>query len=189
MTLLILGLLIWVGVHMFKRLSPGGRAALDARLGKGGRAVIAVALLVAVVLMVKGFRAAPVIAVYEPVPGGGHLNNLLMLIALFLLGAGSAKGVVASKLRHPMLWAVVVWAVAHLLVNGDLASIILFGGGGLWALGEMQLINRAEGPWQRPAPGPISKDIKVAVIAVVLFAVIAWIHIYLGHNPFLGTYA
>jgi len=189
MTLLILGLLLWVAVHLFKRVSPSARASLDVRFGKKARGGIALLLLGSIVLMVMGYRAAPIEPVYQPLAGAGHLNNLLMLIAVFLIGAGSAKGVTASKLRHPMLLAVIVWAGAHLLVNGDLASIILFGGTGLWAIVEMVVISRAEGPWQRPAPGPIKKDIRVAVISVVLFAVFAGVHILLGHNPFLGTYA
>lgn len=189
MTLLILGLLLWVIVHLFKRISPSARASLDVRFGKKARGAIALLLLGSVVMMVIGYRAAPVDPVYQPIAGAGHLNNLLMLIAVFLIGAGSAKGVTAAKLRHPMLLAVVVWAFAHLLVNGDVASIILFGGGGLWAIVEMIVINRAEGAWKRPEAGPIKKDIRVAVASVVLFALFAGVHILLGHNPFLGTYA
>ena len=185
MTLLILGLALWVGAHFFKRLAPGPRAAM----GEKAKGPVALLILLSVVLMVLGYRGAEWDAVYDPIAGMGHLNNLLMLVSLFLFGAGSAKGVVASKLRHPMLWGMVVWAAAHLLVNGDQASVVLFGGLGLWALAEMVLINRAEGPWTPPAPGPIAKDGKNVVIALVLYAIIAGIHIWLGHNPFLGTYA
>lgn len=75
----------------------------------------------------------------------------------------------------------------HLIVNGDLASVVLFGGVGLWALVEMAVINRTS--WARPANGRGPKgDAMNLVGTLVLYAVIAGVHIMLGHNPFLGTY-
>jgi uncharacterized membrane protein len=76
--------------------------------------------------------------------------------------------------------------VAHLLVNGDLASAVLFGGLGLWALAEMLLIGRAE-PWKRPAPGSIKGDARNLVATALIYALIAGIHIWLGHNPFVAV--
>lgn len=184
MFLLVFGLVLWIGAHSFQRLLPDARG----RLGARGKGPVALILLLSVVLMVLGYRGADFVSIYSPLPGMGHLNNLLMLFAIFLLGAGSAKGKIASKIRHPMLSGAVVWAIAHLLVNGDLASVILFTGLGLWAVGQMIMINRAEGPWTKPVPGPWTKDLRVLAIAVVLYGAIAGIHIWLGHNPFLGTY-
>ncbi|WP_380057812.1 NnrU family protein [Falsihalocynthiibacter sp. SS001] len=184
MALLILGVALWAFAHFFKRLFPAKRAEIGDK-AKGG---VALALLASIVAMVIGYRGAEFIPVYTPIPGIGHLNNLLMIPAIFLMGAGSAKGVVASKIRHPMLSGVTVWAVAHLLVNGDVASIILFGGLGLWSLVQMYLINRAEGAWSRPVAGPISKDVRVLIVTFVLYAVIAFIHNWLGYSPFQGTY-
>lgn len=185
MTLLIIGLILWVVSHTLKRLAPGLRAAMGDKAGKG---IVALLALAGIVLMVIGYRGAAVVPVYAPLPGMGHLNNLLMLIALFFFAAGSVGGVVASKVRHNMLTGLVIWALAHLLVNGDLASIVLFGGLALYAVGSMYLISRAV-PWERPAPGPVMNDVKAAVGAVVLYAVIAGIHWWLGYNPFLGTYS
>ena len=185
MTLLILGLLLWIGAHFFKRLAPEARA----KMGDKGRGPVALTILAGVVLMVLGYRAADYIPVYTPVPGIGHLNNLLMLFAVFSFGIGSAKSVLVDKIRHPMLTGMVIFAIAHLLVNGDLASVILFGGLGIWAVLEMILINRAEGAWARPAPGTFKGDIKNAIITVILYIVIAGIHFLLGHSPFMGTYA
>ncbi len=184
MSQLVVGIVLWWFAHLFKRLFPAARA----RLGAGGKGLVALVLLLSVVLMVRGYRAAPFEPVYDPPPGMGHLNNLLMLISLYLFGAGSVKGRMAAMIRHPMLWGMVLWAVAHLLVNGDLASLILFGGLGLWALVEMAVINIAEGPWRRPAPGPWKNDLKAVFVALILYAIIAAIHIWLGRNPFLGSY-
>lgn len=184
MTLLLLGIALWWAAHLFKRIAPAARQGL----GDGGKAVVAVALVVSVVLMVVGYRGAEQVPVYSPLPGMGHANNTLMLVAIFLFGVGGTKGTLYTRMRHPMLWGTVVWAVAHLLVNGDLASILLFGGIGLWALVEMAVINRA-GPWARPVGGRGFKgDLMNLVGTLVLYGVIAGIHSWLGYNPFLGTY-
>ena len=184
MTLLILGIVLWWVAHLFKRIAPVQRAAL----GDPGKGLVALALAISVVLMVIGYRGADFVPVYMPLPGMGHLNNLLMLISVFLFGVGGTKGSLYPRMRHPMLIGTVVWSVAHLLVNGDLASILLFGGIGLWAVVAMAAINRA-GPWTRPTDGRgVKGDLMNLAGTVVLFAVIAGIHIWLGHNPFIGTY-
>ena len=89
----------------------------------------------------------------------------------------------SGLLRHPMLHSVQIWAVAHLLVNGDLASIILFGSMLLWATGSILLINRAEA-WNRPAPGDNPKDILFIGITIASFLVVAAIHAFFGVWPF-----
>lgn len=184
MLLLVLGLALWVVAHGFKRYAPGPRAAM----GDAGKIVVAVALLISVALMVLGYRGADYVPVYAPLPGMGHLNNLLMLIAVFLYGVGGTKGTLYPRMRHPMLWGTVIWAVAHLLVNGDLASIVLFGGLGLWALGTMAAINRAQS-WTPPAGGRgVRGDLMNLAGTAVLYALISGVHIWLGHDPFLGTY-
>lgn len=184
MALLIAGMVIWWAAHLFKRIAPGLRAGL----GDAGKGAVALALLVAVVLMVIGYRGWTAPNLYNPVPGIGHLNNLLMLIAVYLFGVGGTKGMLFTRVRHPMLWGAVTWSVAHLLVNGDYASVVLFGGIGAWALVEMAVINAA-GPWQRPAGGRGAKgDLMNLAGTVVLFAVIAMVHAWLGHPVFAGTY-
>lgn len=189
MTTLIIGLAVWTFVHYLKRLAPAVRASMDTKMGVGpAKGTIALLLVLSIVLMVIGYRNADDLYVYSPIAGMGHLNNLLMLFAVMLLGMGHSKGKMRSWFRHPMLMSVIVWAGAHLLVNGDLASVILFGGMAVWALIQMALINRAEPNWTRLEPGPIARDIRLIVIAAVLFAIIAAIHIWVGANPFLGTY-
>jgi uncharacterized membrane protein len=184
MVFLILGVLLWWGAHLFKRLAPGTRAGM----GDKGKGLVVLVLLVSVVLMIVGYRSADLIPVYTPLPGMGHLNNLAMLIAIFLYGVGGTKGTLYPRMRHPMLWGTVIWAASHLLVNGDLASIILFGGIGAWALVAMAAINRA-GPWLHPTEGRgLRGDAMNLVGTLVIYAVLAWVHTWLGHNPFLGTY-
>ncbi len=182
---LILGLALWVGAHFFKRVAPDVRAGM----GERGKLLVTVLSIWAVGMMVLGYRWADIVTVYDPLPGMGHANNTLMLVSLFLFGIGGTKGVLYPKIRHPMLWGVVVWAVAHLLVNGDQASLVLFGGIGIWALLEMVLINRAE-VWVAPTNGRgIKGDAMNVVGTVVLLGVIAMIHAWLGHPVFEGTYS
>lgn len=188
--ILILGVFLWIDAHWFKRLVPAARAALDARLGQGpARGIIAGMIFLSLAMMIIGYRGSDNVVLYTPFNGAGHMNNLLMIIAVICMGLGSSKGRAKTWLRHPMLTGAIVWATAHLLVNGDLASIILFGGLGVWAFGSILLINRAEGAWDRPVAGPASSDIRLLVISAVVFTVIVTIHILLGYNPFLGSYA
>lgn len=189
MSYLILGILLWAAVHLFKRVVPTGRAAMAATLPKGAdRGVIAILLFISLALIVVGYRQAEFEPVYDPLPGAGHLNNLLMYVTVVLFGMGSSKGRMRSWLRHPMLTGVMVWGAAHLLVNGDLASLVLFGSMIAWAIVEILIINTREPVWERPEPGPIARDVVLLVMAAVLFAIIAAIHIWLGRNPFLGNY-
>lgn len=183
MTILILGILLWVLPHMFKRLAPRRHLMLMPQV----RSMVAGLIAVGVVLMIIGYRMAPVIPVYTPLPGMGHANNTLMLISVYLFGVSGVRSLLIDKIRHPMLTGVILWAIAHLLVNGDVASIVMFGAIGLWAVAEMVLINRA-GPWKKPKPGSFSGDIKNLIGTLAIYGVIAWVHIQLGHNPFLGTY-
>lgn len=182
MAVLLLGLLLWVGSHLFKRIAPKARASM----GDRGKAMVAGLSLIAIVLMVAGFRSAPDLQLYHTPAWAFQLNNALMVVAIFLLGVSGTKGVLVDKMRHPMLAGVLVWAVAHLMVNGDQASVVLFGGLGIWAAAEMALINRA-GRWVRPAKGTLAGDGKNLAATVLLYAVITGIHYWLGHNPFVAV--
>lgn len=188
--ILILGIFLWADVHWMKRLMPNMRKKMDTRLGAGAaRGIISVLILCSIVMMVIGFRRADFIPIYTPFEGVGPVNNFLMVIAVMCMGMGASKGKMRTWLRHPMLTGVIIWMVAHLLVNGDLASLILFGGIGFWAAATMVLINRAEGAWLRPEAGPPAGDIRLVVITIIMFTVIASIHILLGYNPFSAGYA
>jgi uncharacterized membrane protein len=183
MFFLILGLILWIIAHWFKRLASDMRA----KMGNPGKGVMAVLIVVSLVLMIIGYRGADFISVWSPPSFMTHINNLAMLIAFWVYGSSAAKGAKAwpaYKTRHPQLLAVKIWAVAHLLVNGDLASIILFGGMLAWAVGSVILINRAEPAWTAPPPAGRATYIRLALISLVLFSVVAGIHIWLGVSPF-----
>ncbi|WP_194093849.1 NnrU family protein [Marivivens aquimaris] len=180
MLLLILGLLLWSLSHMLRRIAP----TYHAELGKRGYRMVAIASGVGIVLMIFGYRAWDSGQLWYPPAGMRHVNNLLMLIAIYLFAASGMKTWVARRFRHPMLTGVIVWAVAHLLVNGDWASVVLFGGMLVWALLEMALINRDEPQWVPPSGGSAGKEIGALVGAVVVLGVIGYIHGMLGYWPF-----
>lgn len=185
MTLLIAGLILWTAAHYFKRLMPEQRASM----GNMGKIAATLGIVAGVVLMVVGYRAADFIPVWNPPAFLMHVNNTLMLFALWVYGSSAAKGAKAwpaYKIRHPQLVGFKIWALAHLLVNGDLASIILFGGLLAWAVGSVILITKAEPDWTPPARAGMATRIRLAVITLVLYALIAAIHIWLGVWPFPG---
>lgn len=181
MTLLILGLLLWSGAHFLKRIAPTARA----RMGDAGKGLVALLSVLGIVAMVIGYRGAETVPVWYPPAFLVHVNNLLMLVVFYLFGVGAAKGTTAGWLRHPQLTAVSTWAVAHLLVNGDVASMVLFGGMLLWAVTEMVVINGSKS-WDRPRSVSVAGDFKALGIGLILLAIVAAIHIWLGVNPFVA---
>ncbi|NUB44373.1 NnrU family protein [Fertoebacter nigrum] len=179
MILLIVGIALWAGAHFFKRLAPERRAAM----GDKGKGLVAVLLALALVLMIIGYRNADFVPVWTPPAFLTHLNNLLMILAFYLYAASGAKTWIARKIRHPQLTAVKTWAVAHLLVNGDLASILLFGGMLAWAVAEVILINKAEPRWVPPAKGPVRKEYTAVIATLVVVGLVMAIHNWLGVQP------
>ncbi len=180
--LLILGVALWWAAHFFKRLMPARRAAM----GNAGKGIVALAIVASIVLMVIGFRATPYVAVWTPPSFMVHVNNLLVLIAIWMMSPVGQKGLILNKVRHPMLMGFRAWAMAHLLVNGDLASILLFGGLLVWGMLEVVVINRAEPEWAPGEPGSLAKDAMFMAASIVLLAVIGYIHGWLGYWPFPG---
>ncbi|QYK43456.1 MAG: NnrU family protein [Paracoccaceae bacterium] len=183
MLVLILGVALWAGAHLWKRLAPGSRAAW----GEKGKGPVTLALLGSVVLMVVGYRGAEPVQLWYPPAFLTHVNNLLMLVAFYLFAASGMKTLVTRAVRHPQLTGFKTWAVAHLLVNGDLASVILFGGLLAWAVVSVILINRAQPAWEKPDQSSLGKEIGAGVGAVVVTGGVALIHIWLGYWPFGGA--
>jgi uncharacterized membrane protein len=113
-----------------------------------------------------------------------HIANLLVLIGFWFFALSHMNAVMAAKVRHKQLTGVKSWAVGHLLVNGDLASIILFGGMLAWAVVSVILINKAQPTWVRPANPSVKNDILAFVIGAVVYGIAAWVHTLVGYYPF-----
>lgn len=180
MTLIILGLLFWAGAHLFKRVAPAKRAAM----GNAGRGIVTAGILIGIVLMVIGYKQADGTIFWGRGAATAGINNLLMLIAVYMFAASGMKTALARRIRHPMLIAVKVWALAHLLVNGDTPSFVLFGGLMAWAVVEVIVINRSNRDWTPPAAAPARKEIIAIVASLVVFGVIAGVHTGLGYPVF-----
>ncbi|SLN61138.1 NnrU protein [Aquimixticola soesokkakensis] len=180
MFLLAIGLILWVFPHLSKMLAPKFRARMDE---KRGRMAIALVTVVSLILIIAGYRIAPVIVVWSPPAFLQHLNNLLMVFAVLLFVAAHSKSRLRTKIRHPMLLGTAIWGFAHLLVNGDLASVILFGFMLVWALVTMQVTNARRGHQTPFAGGTLKGDIRLGLITLVTFVVIVLIHTALGYPP------
>jgi uncharacterized membrane protein len=179
---LILGVLLWAGAHLFKRILPGVRGPM----GDAGKGVVALALLASVVLMVIGYRAADSTYYWTRSPMLVGINNLLMLLAFYVFGSSMAKDQkvwIGTVIRNPQLTGFSIWAIAHLLVNGDTASFVLFGGLLIWAQAEILILNRAAGPWVRPERAPVRKEIVLVVVTLAVTIVVMMIHYWLGVTP------
>jgi uncharacterized membrane protein len=157
MFLLILGLVLFLGMHGFTMLR-GPRAALVGRLGEGGyKGLYTLVSLIGFGLMIWGYgayRAAGYIPVWSPPVWTRHLAALLLLPVLPMLFSAYAKGFVKARLKHPMILAVKLWALAHLLANGDLGSILLFGGFLVWAVLAFMSMRRRPAPAAAFVPNP-----------------------------------
>lgn len=180
-----LGVLLWSAAHALPSLAPNARAGLIGRLGENGYKIgFALSIVGSIVLMVIGWRSAVADIIYEPPAIGRHLAMLLMLVAFLLFAFSHGKSNLRRFIRHPQLTAVLVWAVAHLLANGDSRSVTLFGVLGVWAVIEMVLINRRDGAPVLPEPRPWSAEMKPVVIGLVLCVVFVFLHPYLfGVSP------
>ena len=111
MTLLIAGVALWWAAHLFKRLVPG----LRAKLGEPGKGLVAVLLVLSVILMVLGYRAADGAVYWTRNPMWVGINNLLMIVAFYFFAASAAQGAkiwLGTKVRHPQLTAISIWAIA-----------------------------------------------------------------------------
>ena len=128
MTLLVAGLVLFFAVHAVPGIAPL-RAALVAGMGERPyRGVFSLIVLASIALVVWGFSEAPFEPVYAPAPWGRHAATIAVPAALVLFVAANMPTHIRAVLRHPMLLGLLVWALAHLAANDDLASVVLFGG-------------------------------------------------------------
>ncbi len=189
MLILILGLIIFLGVHSVRIVAPQWREERRAAMGEGPwKGVYSLISLVGFVLIVWGFGMArsETGILYDPPVGLRHLAALLMLLAFISLGVFALPaGRLKPMLKHPMLIAVKTWAVAHLLANGETASVVLFGAFLAWAVADRISVKRRSAPL--PAPGPVSYDIGAVAFGIILYLLFVWkLHLWLIGVPPLG---
>ena len=189
---LILGLVLFLGVHSVSIVSPGGRHALARRLGEGPwKGLYTLVSLAGFVLIVAGYSAARLdpVVLYTPPTALRHVNALLMLPVFVLLLAAYLPGRIQRAAKHPMLLATKLWALAHLLANGTAADVLLFGGFLAWAVADrISVKRRAAAGLLRSAPtragGPVNDAIALVGGLAVYAVFVLWAHAWLfGVRP------
>jgi len=191
MPLLIIGLVLFLGVHSVAIFAPALRARTIHRLGEGAwKGLYALVSLVGFVLICYGFglaRQAPVV-LYSPPIWLRHAALILMLPVFPLIIAAYLPGRIKTAAKHPMLAAVKLWAFAHLLANGMLADILLFGGFLAWAVVDRISLKRRSIPQvlRTAPPGPWNDVIAVVLGLAVYALLIGWAHLRLfGVSPLM----
>ena len=177
MTLLVIGLVIFLGAHLFTALARNARERLITRLGEGPyKGLFSLVALVGLVTIVFGWRAADPTVVYTSPAWLRHATLGLMPFSIILFVASNAPaGRIAAAVKHPMLAGIKVWAFAHLLSNGELRSLLLFGSFLAFAVIDRIAVKRRNAPVR--VAGPVVNDVIVVVGGLVLYAVIyLWAH-------------
>jgi uncharacterized membrane protein len=191
MTILLLGLVLFLGIHSARVLAEGPRRAFIAQRGANAwKGLYTVVSLVGFALLVWGYglaRQQPVLLWTVPA-GLRHVAALLTLVSFVLLAAAYVPGnAIKARVHHPMTLGVKVWAFAHLIANNTLADLLLFGGFLAWSIAVFVAArrrDRADGVTY--APGTASRTAMTVVVGVVLWIVFAlWLHGWLiGVRPF-----
>jgi uncharacterized membrane protein len=189
MPLLIAGLVLFLGVHSIAIISPSFRARSIHRMGEGAwKGLYALISLAGIVLICYGFglaRQAPVF-LYSPPTWLRHVAFLIMLPVFPLFIAAYLPGRIKTAAKHPMLAAVKFWAFAHLLANGSLADVLLFGGFLAWAVADRISVKRRATPQvlRTAPPGPWNDAIAVVLGLAIYALLIGWAHVRLfGVSP------
>jgi uncharacterized membrane protein len=191
MTLLILGLVLFLGSHSVRIFAEEWRTRRIAAMGEGTwKGVYSIVAIAGFVLVVWGYgeaRTSPTV-LYSPPVWTKHLAALLTLPAFILLAASKTPGTrIRAAVGHPMVLGVKLWAFAHLLSNGTLADVLLFGSFLVWAVLDYTAAKRRDRAADvRYLAGPLSRDaiaIAVGTLAWVVFAL--WLHgWWIGVRPF-----
>ena len=191
---LIVGLVLFLGIHSVRIAAPAFRQAqIDARGLNAWKGIYSLAAIIGFILLVWGYgiaRQDPVVFWVAPA-WMSHVVALLMLPAMILLVASQLPaGRIKAAVKHPMLLAVKIWALAHLLVNGDLASVLLFGGFLAWAVVDRisEKKRLRAGITTNPVAGPLKWDIIALVAGLVVYVLfVAGLHKWLmGVPPIIG---
>ena len=189
---MIVGLILFLGVHTLTT-QRSLRAQFIASMGEGGYKIgYAVASFVGLALIVWGFahyRAEGMIPVWSPPTFLKHLNVALMLPAVILVVASYLRGRIYTAVKHPMLAGVKLWAFGHLLANGDLGGIILFGSFLAWAVFDRISLKHRSDAGAPPIPvGGVTNDVIAVVVGIIAYLALAFaFHPVVIGVPVIGT--
>ncbi len=191
MLLLVVGLVLFLGAHGVSIVAPRWRLAMIDRLGAGPwKGIYAVVSAVGLVVLIVGYgiaRREPVV-LYTPPAGLRHLALLLMVPAFTLFIASYLPGRISRATKHPQLLSVKIWATAHLIANGTLADVVLFGAFLAWAVADRISVKRRPAVEEHQVPGappsPYNDAIAVVVGLAVYVVFLFWAHrLLIGVSP------
>jgi len=183
MLLITLGLLIWIAVHLFPSLAPNHRKILIARIGEiPYQGMFAVLILIGLGLIIYGWRHSLQSHLYYPIYALRHPAMLLVALGFVLMTAANFPDTrVKQFIRHPQLSGVLLWAVAHLFMNGDSRSVLVFTAMLIWSVLAILLISRRDGKWIKPAkPSGWNQDILIIIFGLGSSVVAVYFHEYLS---------
>lgn len=191
MTLFIVGLIIFLGIHSLSIVAEPWRDRTAARLGAvGWQAVYSLISIIGFVLLVWGYGfARQTTGVLYVLPlWTHHITFLLMLPVFPLLLAAYMPGRIKNAARHPMLLAVMLWSVGHLIVNGSVADVLLFGAFLLWAIADRISVARRKPRAIHHLPRSSLNDAIAVVVGLGIYLVfVLWAHAWLfGVSPLKG---
>jgi uncharacterized membrane protein len=191
MVWLILGLIVFLGTHAVS-IARDTRSRLIGRFGEGGyKTAYSVSSALGLILIVYGFwayRSAGYIPIWDPPVWARHLSLVLVPLSFVLLAAAYVPSRIGAAAKHPMLAAVKIWALAHLLANGDLGSLFLFSAFLAWAVVDRIALKRRTGASVRARPDNWSGDAIAVVVGLGLsVAFILWLHPLLIGVAVIGT--
>lgn len=191
MLVFVVGLLLFLGIHSVSIFAPAWRSGMVARIGeKPWKGIYSIASGVGLVLLIVGYgmaRRSPVV-LYTPPAALRHLALLVMVPVFPLLFAAYLPGRIKTAAKHPFLLAVKFWAAAHLLANGTLADVLLFGGFLVWAVADRISVKRrtpAEAHAVPGAPPRPMNDVIAVVGGLLVYALfVLWVHRWMvGVSP------
>ncbi len=185
MTLLVLGLLVFIGIHLVPTFASTRQNLIERHGLRVYKTGFAAASFIGLALVVAGKAGAEFVPLWIPATWGRHAAMLLMLFSFILLAGAYLPSNIKRLTAHPMLLAVTLWATAHLAANGDLASVILFGGLGAYALFDMRSANK-RGAAPSAKSFPHSKDAIVVAAGVLAYAAVLFLHPYLFGVRIIG---
>jgi uncharacterized membrane protein len=187
MVYLVLGLILFLGMHSISIVAPAWRDRTASRLGNAWRGLYSLVTIAGLVVIIWGYGIArhnPVI-LYTPAAWTRYLAAVLMLPVFPLFLAAYFPGRIKAALQHPMLFSVMLWALAHLIATGKFANVVLFGGFLAWAV-----VDRISFKWRTPRPNPAAPPSRlndgIAIVAGLVFYVVFehWLHArWIGVQP------
>ncbi len=185
MLLLVVGVSLWSFMHFLPAADVAVRKSLIAKIGENPyKGIFALLMALSIYLIIAGWKSTIPELVYLPPAWGRHATSLLVLIAFVLFLAPYPPNNFKRILRHPQLTGLTCWGVGHLLSNGEMRSIVLFGGLAAWAVIEILLLNRRDGARVKPESAPLKNDVILVVIGIMIYTIFLFAHSWLfGVSP------